>query len=115
MAQPEQIDDKLDSKAVELLGVPWFSHDAGGQPITRKRTCECGRPFEQTLLSERFLAIVERQSKRGIELMAQQIPGFWVPVFCPPCERRDLGYQARKDEYKQEPRAPYGDHADAAD
>lgn len=108
MGQLERVSDLL-------RGDPFFSHDANGNPITREATCECGAPFVQTLLSERFLSIVERQSPRAIAAIRQQIPGFFVPVFCPTCERRDLGFQARTDEYKQEPRASYGDHADAAD
>ena len=107
--------EPLDEQAVSLLGLPMFSADGNGQPITRNRTCECGRSFEQTLLSERFLEIVERHSGRAIQMLTQQIPGFFVPVHCPACERKDLGFQARKDEYALSPGAPYGERQDAAD
>lgn len=93
-----------------------FAHDEKGAPITRERSCECGARFTQTLLSERFLAIVERQSKRAIDAVTRDVPGYYVPKHCPPCERRDLGHNARLHEARQAAR-PFGDrdHDHAAD
>lgn len=106
MAQPESVASIVERD-------PMFSVDVEGHPITRQQTCECGRSFTQRLLSERFLTILETHSKRAIELTAKQIPGFFVPVHCPSCERMDLGMQARKDEYAHQPQQPYGER-DAA-
>lgn len=80
-----------------------FAVDEQGHPITRERTCECGRKFTQRLLSERFMEIVERHSKRAMDVFLKQVPGFYVPVHCPPCEDRDLGRMARKVELSREP------------
>lgn len=106
MGQPETV-------AALLRGDKTFSHDVDGSPITRAATCECGQPFVQILLSDRFLTIVERQSRRAIDNLGRQIPGFFVPVFCPSCERKDLGMQARRDEYSQvdEPGGEHGAQA----
>lgn len=89
-----------------------FARDANGVEITRQRTCECGRRFSQNLLSAQFLAIAERQSRHAIDAITRQIPDYFVPVHCPPCESRDLGMQSRKDEYKHGPQQPYGEAAD---
>jgi len=90
----------------------WFAKNAKGEPIARERTCECGRRFTQRLLSQHFLEIAEKA--KAIELVAKQIPGFYIPVHCPPCERRDLGMQGRKDEYKHQAThiPPFGEAAD---
>jgi hypothetical protein len=93
---------KPDSLADAIAGDPMFSVDEKGRPVMRQRTCGCGRGYTQRLLSERFLGIVEKQSKRAIGFLSEQIPGFWVPVHCPSCESRDLGRQARIDEAKRE-------------
>lgn len=106
MTQPESIGAMMGRD-------PMFSHGADGEPVTRKAKCECGRGFTQRLLSERFLTIVEAHSRRAIEFTAKQIPGFFVPVHCPACERMDLGMQARRDEYTQQPKPPFGER-DAA-
>lgn len=78
-----------------------FSHDAEGNAITRTRTCECGRRFTQRLLSARFLEIVEGQSKGALAAVRRDIPDYFVPVHCPPCERRDLGHAARRADFRR--------------
>jgi hypothetical protein len=91
---------------------PFFANDANGNPIARERTCECGRRFRQRLLSERWLSIAEKA--HAMELVTKQIPGYFVPVHCPACERRDLGIQARRDDIRREnirPQ-PFGEAAD---
>lgn len=91
-----------------------FAHDADGKAISRTRTCECGRSFPQRLLSERFLAIVERQGKRAFDLFTKQVPGFYVPVHCPPCERVDLRRGLELEQARSLP-DHYRDKDDAAD
>lgn len=103
MPQPEKIGDMV---RVDRM----FSQDANGHPIRRDRTCECGRSFTQTLLSERFLTIVEKA--RVMERFKRDVPGFYVPVHCPACERVDLGRAARIAE-SHEPRPNFGER-DAA-
>lgn len=78
---------------------PMFAHDAIGQPITRQRTCECGGRFTQRQLSARFMLIVEKQGAGALAAMKRDIPEYFVPVHCPPCERRDLGFSARLAAY----------------
>ncbi len=102
MPQPESLAGLLESD-------PMFANDVEGNPIHRRRSCECGVFFTQRLLSERFLTIVDRG--RGIQGMIRQVPEFYVPVHCPKCERRDLGMQARRDEFKHLPQ-PFGEAAD---
>jgi hypothetical protein len=101
----------MDREATErALARSWFQcypldHEdpkKRGLPIVRRKTCECGREFDQYLLSERQLAAAERM--RLIPLFEQQTKDFRVPVHCPPCERRDLGRQARLDELRAEGR-----------
>lgn len=91
---------------------PMFSHDETGKPIVRERICECGHRFTQRLLSERFLAIVERKGAKAMDLMRRDIPDFFVPKHCPPCERRDLGRHARMHEARQELPPHVGEAAD---
>lgn len=69
---------------------PMFGARADGTPITRTRTCECGRVFEQRQLSGSFLTIVERHSAGAIDAVTRQIPEYFVPVHCPRCERIDM-------------------------
>lgn len=76
---------------------PTFAHDETGKPITRDTTCECGTTFRQRLLSERFMQLSERHGARAVELIRQQIPDYYVPVHCPPCERKDLRRRASID------------------
>lgn len=105
-------DDKADG-LTHISRSKMFAHDAHGNPISRDRTCECGRRFSQHQLSETFMRITEGKSKRAAQLVLAQCPGLFVPVHCPACERRDLGRQARLDEmphYSQ----PFGERPDAA-
>jgi hypothetical protein len=102
--------DSPQSLAMLLERDPMFANDDDGNPIHRERMCECGRRFMQRLLSERFLSIAEKA--RAIDLVTKQIPGFFIPVHCPACERRDLGMQGKKDEYKHQPPQPFGEAAD---
>ena len=102
MPQPEKL-------AAILASDPMFANNAKGDPITRERTCECGRKFTQRLLSERFLTIVERKSRHAIDLLTKEIPGYYVPVFCLPCESRDLGRSARMANARAESRPTFGD------
>lgn len=88
--QPESIADAMGQDRM-------FAHTADGKPIIRQATCECGKSFAQRLLSERFLEIVDRSSRNAMAVMERQVPGFYVPVHCPRCERIDLGRQARVD------------------
>lgn len=67
-----------------------------GKTVTRENVCVCGKPYTQSILSERYLESLERMGK--IEAIAKQIPGFWVPKYCPPCERKDLTLEARRTE-----------------
>lgn len=106
MSTPEQLSDALGRD-------PMFAHDEHGKPITREGRCECGRRFSQTLLSERFLGIVEAKSAAAIKAVTETIPGYFVPVHCPSCERRDLGMQARLDESRLQ-RPHYTERTDDA-
>jgi hypothetical protein len=67
-----------------------------GKSITRENRCVCGQPYTQSILSERYLESLERMGK--IDVVARQIPGFWVPKYCPTCERKDLALEARRVE-----------------
>jgi hypothetical protein len=78
---------------------PMFAHDEKGKTIVRERSCECGKRFTQRLLSARFLAIAERQGIGALRALQRGVPDFYVPVHCPPCERRDLGFAARRVGY----------------
>lgn len=69
---------------------PMFAVDQRGRMIQRRTRCECGREFTQKQLSARFLEAVELHSARAIALIEKDIPGMFVPVHCPPCERKDL-------------------------
>lgn len=76
-------------------------HEKAGQVVEREKTCECGRVFLQSLLSNREL---EAAARLGVlDRMVRQIPDGYVPVHCPACERRELTYQARLDEARGVP------------
>lgn len=81
---------------------PMFAKNRAGEPITRERTCECGKPFTQRQLSAHFCEIVEKVG--GMNAVMRQIPDLFVPVHCPPCERRDLGRQATLDTVRDDRR-----------
>lgn len=106
--------DRPESVAALMGRSPWFSHDAEGNVVRRERTCECGKTFAQTLLSERFLTMCERQSRACLNAVTQQIPGYFVPVHCPHCERIDVGRWAHIAESRSVPDTqPFGER-DAA-
>jgi hypothetical protein len=71
-------------------------HEHAGQPVERQATCACGRTFTQSLLATRELEAAERLGV--LDRVLRQIPDGFVPVHCPPCERRDLSHQARIDD-----------------
>lgn len=91
---------------------PTFATDRAGRDITRQRRCECGAEFTQSLLSPQWLEMVEKYSKGAIRAISKQIPDYFVPVHCPPCERKDIAMQARRDEFARDPAPPYGEAAD---
>ncbi len=67
--------------------------DEKGQTISRDVYCRrCGKPHQQFQLAMHYLDSVARISEGALTAMTQQVPGFWVPVYCPPCERKDLGF-----------------------
>lgn len=80
---------------------PWFACDSAGNAISRERKCECGATFTQRLLSERFLGIVHKQGTGAMRAMERDVRDGFVPVHCPPCERRDLGMAARRAKYAE--------------
>lgn len=85
--------------SLSALGTsPWLAVDQRGQPVQRDRTCECGKAFKQSLLSERFRALIAKRGRRCMQLVTEQIPDGYVPVHCHSCERVDLGRQAWLDE-----------------
>lgn len=96
MQRPENI-------AARLGDNPMFAKDAAGELVTRERKCECGNAFTQRLLSQRFFNIVAKRGPGCLAHFERQIPGGYVPVHCLPCERRDLGRQARMDEQRPQP------------
>lgn len=54
------------------------------EPVERSAVCDlCGRPFTQFKLSDAAMAM-------GHGALARAIPDGHVPIFCPPCERRQL-------------------------
>lgn len=112
MSKPEQVPAALAHDSM-------FAIRDDGEAITREQTCECGQQFTQRLLSARFMAAVEHHSRHAAHLVTQQIPGLFVPVHCPPCERRDLTFgsriaDARQSGGREEPRDIFGGR-DAAD
>lgn len=82
----------------------------------RDATCECGKPFEQRQLTERFMSVVEKFGAGAIQAMTRDVPDLFVPVHCPSCERRDIGRHARLHEFRRvEPRPSFGERDHAAD
>lgn len=82
-----------------FLAVFAAGHPSAGQVITRPALCGvCAKAFTQSLLSARFLAAVEKRGDSAMRLLARQIPDYYVPVYCPVCERAALGHEARKVE-----------------
>lgn len=75
----------------------WFAHkaDEAGRRvvISRPHTCGCGREYTQYLLSARFCEIVERAN--AMNALLRDVPELYVPVYCPVCERKELGMRER--------------------
>lgn len=97
----------IPTRALNRLRVGFFAvypegHEDEGQLITHDKLCECGEEFTQFMPSERFMESVEARGPHALELFARQIPGLWVPVHCPKCERHDLTLQARLDEVRRD-------------
>lgn len=95
---------------------PMFVQDDGSVNVRESR-CECGAAFEQTQLSARFMRIVEKCGEGAVAALLRDIPEIYVPVHCPPCERRDLGRAARIAEARALPtsRPIFGERDHAAD
>jgi hypothetical protein len=98
-------DQTSDAPAITLAVIQrsWIGrygpdHELAGQLVEREAVCSCGRSFHQQQLSASWLETMERRSARIVASLATQAPGFWVPAHCGPCERADLGRQARIDE-----------------
>lgn len=108
MRQPE-------SMANIMRGDPMFAHHDDGTLVTRETTCECGTSFSQAMLSARFMAICEKAGAH--RSVMQQIPELYVPVHCPPCERKDIGRWGRIAEARSLPdaRPSFGERDHAAD
>lgn len=70
--------------------------------VTRTKACECGRIFTQHQLGERFMLMAERHSESAVGAVMRDIPDLFVPVNCPACERKALGY-GRPDSLRLEP------------
>ncbi|HXD48471.1 MAG TPA: hypothetical protein VN600_06855 [Gemmatimonadaceae bacterium] len=100
-ARQSSFDRQPTSVAEAITHDPTFGRRSDGTLVERETVCECGRRFTQHVLSERFMRIVEGHSRRAAELLTAQVPGLWIPVHCPPCERRDLGRQARLDDQRR--------------
>jgi hypothetical protein len=94
----------LSSVAERLQNDPMWAVDDAGRPITREMQCACGRAFTQRKLSERFLRVVAAAGARSSAVFTQQIPDGWLPLWCPPCERNDLGNRAKVDAMRRQER-----------
>ncbi len=58
----------------------------------RDRVCSrCGAAFVQKELSEAMVAKVKALSERAQRIWNNTIPENALPLYCVPCERRDLG------------------------
>lgn len=68
-----------------------FAKGDDGKAITREATCLCGASYTQQLLSERFMALVEKHGEAAVKGMLRELPGLYVPTDCPTCTRRVLG------------------------
>lgn len=97
---------KRSARSSELTRVDFgmLERNAAGGFVTRDATCQCGKQFTQCIMAAKALESLERQGK--VEVVAKQIPGFWLPVHCPTCERIDLAHQARLDESRARDGAP---------
>lgn len=88
MSAPEKPSAKLKS---------WFEIGEDGKEIARNIECGCGKTFTQHRVAFRFVeSLAEGRGERAAALFMEQIPGGWVPVFCPTCERKDLNSVANR-------------------
>lgn len=94
-----------------------FAHNDKGERIERARKCLCGRDYAQSLLSTDFMALVESRGQHAVDVFVRQIPDMYVPVFCPVCERHDIGNHAKRDAIHHHAGNPdyYDGDRDAAD
>jgi hypothetical protein len=60
----------------------------GGKLDERKCLCTCGKEFSQYRISARFSALMNENAKRIFKFYS---PEGYVPVYCPKCERKQLG------------------------
>lgn len=84
MGELQRIGDRLS---------PWFATrvvDGRVETVTRQKVCLCGQAFEQSQLSERVMTIFERAG--AVDATMRMLPDLFVPLNCPPCESRALGY-----------------------
>ncbi len=57
----------------------------------RERNCtRCGSTFTQYQLSPAFLRSITAQPQRTQERWAAMVPDNALPIYCVPCERKDL-------------------------
>lgn len=70
----------------------WFAKDENGKVIEIPATCRCGREYTQKVLSHRFMEIVERRGPKAVDILMRDVPSLRVPVDCPACESKALGY-----------------------
>ena len=83
-----------------------FELDDAGAVISRFNTCECGQEFEQHALSRRFLEMVAHNDGHALAGVTRDVPGHFVPVHCPKCERKDIRFAAAMADAKRLFRGP---------
>lgn len=69
----------------QLVG--WLAKNEKGEIVTRSAQCVCGKVYQQSMLNPSFIDAKPNIAKEFL----RQIPDGWVPVYCPPCESRELG------------------------
>lgn len=65
----------------------------------REVQCSCGRKFKQWELDTHWLASFSAGKRYAY---AQQVPSGLIPVFCGPCERRQLNLEADRAAMRRE-------------
>jgi hypothetical protein len=78
---------------------PGEDEKAAPTPVERPQTCRCGREFTQSFMAPSELEALERMGH--IDTFMRQIPGGWVPVHCPKCERGQLTLQKQLDDARR--------------
>lgn len=82
---------------ITLNPFTWIEKDANGTEITQRNTCDCGKQYTQWRIAFRFVeALANGRGEKAAKLFMDQIPGGWVPVFCPSCERKELATRANR-------------------